>query len=113
MSRSTSLQRKENPQTQKGKKTKKEVGKPNDLPIAKKHKSVDSGEDDEEPQNDPGTSSNTQPIVPVPALNQGPAASSQRPAASANSDDENSEYSDEYSARSQDSGRPRSLFPDK
>ena len=54
---------------------------------------------------DPGTSSNTQTIVPVLPLDQGPAASSQGPAGSANSGDENREYSDEYSARSQDSGR--------
>ena len=77
------------------------MGKPNDLPIAKKHKSMDSDEDDEEPQNEPGTSSTSQPFLPVLPLNQGPAASSQGPAASSNSDDENSEYS----ARSQDSGR--------
>ena len=83
----------------------KEVVKPTDLPIAKKHKSMDSDEDDEEPQNEPGTSSTSQPFLPVLPLNQGPAASSQGPAASSNSDDENIEYSDEYSARSQDSGR--------
>ena len=47
--RSTLLQSKEDPQNQKGKKTKNEVGKPNDLPISKKHKSMDSDEDDEEP----------------------------------------------------------------
>ena len=55
--RSTLLQSKENPQNQKGKKTRKEVVKPSDLPIAKKHKSMDSNEADEEPQNKPGTSS--------------------------------------------------------
>ena len=85
--------------------------KPNDLPIAKKHKSMDSDEDDEEPQNEPGTSSTSQPFVPVLPLNQGPAASSQGPAANANSDDENSEFCDEKSARSQDSGRTL-LYPD-
>ena len=53
--------------------------KPNDLPIAKKHKSVDSDEDDEEPQNEPGTSSTSQPFVPALPLNQRPAASSQAP----------------------------------
>ena len=53
--RSTLLQSKEKPQNQKGKKTKAEVEKPNDLPVAKKHKSMDSDEDDEEPQNEPGT----------------------------------------------------------
>ena len=66
---------KENPKHQKGKKTKAEVGKPNDLPIAKRHKSMDSDEDDEEPQNEPGTSSTSQSFVPVLPLNQGPAAS--------------------------------------
>ena len=75
-----------------------EVKKPSDLPKAKKNKLMDSDEDDEEPQNEPGTSSNSQPIIPVRPLHQGPAAS-------ANSEDEDSEYSDEYSARSQDSGR--------
>ena len=70
--------------------------KPNDLPIAKKHKSTDSDDDDEEPQNEPGTSSTSQLFVPVLPLNQGPAASSQGPAASANSDEENSEFCDEY-----------------
>ena len=98
--RSTLLQSKENPQRQKGKKTKKEVGKLNYLPIAKKHKSMDSHEDDEEPQ-----------LVPVLPLNQGPAASSQGPAASVDSDDENNEFCDDYSARSQDSGRTV-LYPD-
>ena len=62
--------------TSKRKKTKKEVGKPNDLHIAKKHKSMDSDEDDEEPQNEPGTSPTSQPFLPVLPLNQGAAASS-------------------------------------
>ena len=92
--RSTVLQSEENPQTSR-KKTKAEVEKPNDPPIAKKHNSMDSDEDDEEPQNEPGTSSTSQPFVPVLPLNQGPTASSQGPAASANPDDENSESSDE------------------
>ena len=109
--RSTLLQSKENSQNQKGKKTKAEVGKPNELPVAKKHKSMDSDEDDEEPQSETRTSSSSQPFVPVLPLNQGPAASPQGPAASANSGDENSEYSDEYSARSQDSGGTV-LYPD-
>ena len=65
---------------------------------------MDSDEHDEEPHNEPGTSSNSQPIVPVLPLYQRPAASSQGPAAADNSVDEDSEYSDEYSARSQDSG---------
>ena len=77
--------------------------KPNDLPIAKKHKSMDS--DDEEPQNEPGTSSTSQPFVPMLPLNQGPAASSQGPTASAISDNENRGYSDENCVRSQDSER--------
>ena len=51
------------------------------------------------------------PIVPVLLLHQGPAASSQGPAASHNSADEDSEYSDEYSARSQYSARTV-LYPD-
>ena len=101
-------QSKENPKTQKRKKTKKEVGKPNDLPLLKKHKSTDSDEDDEEPQIQPGTSSTPQPFVPVLLLNQGPAASPQGPATS---DDENSECGDEYCARSQDSGKTL-LYPD-
>ena len=79
--------------------------------LPKKHKSMDSDVDDKEPQNEPGTSSTSYPFVPVLRLNQGLAASSQGPAASANSDDENSEYSDEVCARSQDSGRTV-LYPD-
>ena len=78
--------------------------KPNALPIARKHKSTDSDEDDEEPMK-PGSSSTSQPFKPVLPLNQGIAPNSQGQAASANSDDENSEYSDQYSARSQGSGR--------
>ena len=73
---------------------------------------MDSDEDDEEPQNEPGISSNPQTAVPVLPLHQGPAASSQGPparsqgpVASANSGDEENEKSDEYSAQSQDSGR--------
>ena len=46
---------------------------------------MDSDEDDEEPQNEPGTSSNSQTTVPVLPLQQGPAAS-------ANAGDEDSEY---------------------
>ena len=76
-----------------------------------KVKSMDSDEDDEEPQNEPATSSTSQPFVPVLPLNQRPAVSSQGPAASANSDDENRENSDECNARSQDSGRTM-LYPD-
>ena len=77
---------------------------PSELPKAKKHKSLDSDEDDEERQNEPGTSSNSQPTAPVLPCSHGPAASSI-------SGDEDSEYSDEYSAQSQDSGRTV-LYPD-
>ena len=72
---------------------------------AKKYKFMDSDEDDEKPQNEPGTSSESQTIVPVLPPQQGPAASSQGPAASADSRDEDCEYSDEDSAQSHDSGR--------
>ena len=98
------------PQALKGKKTGAEK-QPSTPPKAKKHKSKDLDEDDEEPQNELGTSSNSQPTVPVLPLHQGPAASSQGPAASAISEDEDSEYSDEYSAQSQDSGRTV-FYPD-
>ena len=101
--------RRQGPQKQKERKIVEEK-QPSTPPKAKKHKSMDSDEDDE-PQNEPGTSSNSQPSVPVLPLHQGPAASSQGPAASAISGDEDSEYSDEYSAQSQDSGR-RELYPD-
>ena len=53
---------------------------------------MDSDEDDEEPQNEPGTSSNYQPTVPVLPLHQRPAVSSQGPAAPDNSVDEDTEY---------------------
>ena len=102
--------RRQDPQTQSGKKTVAEK-QPSTPPKAKKHKSKDLDEDDEEPQNEPGTSSKSQPTVPVLSLHQGPTASSQGPASSAISGDEDSEYSDEYSAQSQDSGRTV-LFPD-
>ena len=78
---------------------------------AKKCKLMDSDEDDEEHQNESGTSANSQTTVPVLPLHQRPVASSQGPAASANSGDQDSEYSDEYSAQSQDSGR-KVLYPD-
>ena len=73
--------------------------------------SMDSDEDDEEPQNDPGTCPTSQPTVPVLPYYQGPAASSRGPAALDNSADEDSECSDEYSARSQASGRTV-FYPD-
>ena len=56
----------------------------------------DSDEDDEEPQNEPGTSSNSQPAVPVLPYNSG---------------DEDSEYSDEHSAQSRDSEKAL-CYPD-
>ena len=59
-------------------------------PKAKKHKSIDSDEDDEETRNETGTSSNSQPAAPVLPYYSG---------------DEDSEYSDEYSAQSRDSER--------
>ena len=79
--------------------------------MAKKHKPKNSDEDDEEPQNEPGTYSNSQPPVPVRPLHQGPAARSQGPPASTIPNDEDGEYSDEYSAQSQDSGRT-AHYPD-
>ena len=74
------------------------------------HKSMDS-EEDEEPRNGPGTSSNSHTTVPVLPLHQGPKVSSQGPAAKADTGNEDSEYSVEYSAQSQDSGRTV-LYPD-
>ena len=84
---------------------------PSELPKAKKNKFMDSDEVDEEPQNEPGTSSTSLPTVPVLRYYQGLAANSQGPAASAISGDEDSGYSDEYSAHSQESGRTV-LYPD-
>ena len=89
--------RRQGSQTPKGKKNTAEK-QPSAPQKAKKYKPMDSNEDDEEPQNEPGT-------LPVLPLHQGPAASSQGPVASVNSGDEDSEKSDEYSAQSQDSGR--------
>ena len=51
---------------------------------------MNSDEDDEELRNSSGTSSNAQPTAPALPYNSG---------------DEDSEFSDEYSAHSQDSGR--------
>ena len=132
--RSRSPQRKESPQRQKErKKTTAEVQKPSDLPSAKKHKPMDSDEDDEVPQNAPGTSSNTQPPVPVLPLQSGSTSSShgpststtstssQRTSTSTSSEDESADNDDEHgegesgpaiqSARSHDSGR-KVLYPD-
>jgi len=82
---------------------------------AVRHKFVDSDEDNGEPVNEPGTSSTLQPFVPVLPLHPGPTASSQGPAASAipdNGDDNgDSDYSDAYSAQSEDSRRML-LYPD-
>ena len=75
---------------------------------------MDSDEDDEERRNELESSSTSQPIVPVLPLHQGPQEPtdrSQGPAAFDNSADEDSEYSDEYCARSQDSGRTV-FYPD-
>ena len=102
--------RTQGPQTRKGKKTVTEK-QPSTPPKAKKHKSKDLNENDEEPQNELGTFSKSQPTVPVLPPHQEPAASSQGPAASTTPDDEDSEYSVEKSAQSQDCGRTV-LFPD-
>ena len=94
---------------------------------------MDSDEDDEERQNEPGTSSNTQPTVPAVPFQQGAAPSSQGPSTSTNStssqgpststssEDESTDDDDEHgegesgpaiqSARSHDSGRTV-LYPD-
>ena len=81
-------------QKQKGKKTVAEMKQPSDLPNVKKHKSMDSDEDDEERPNELESSSTSQPIVPVLPLHQGPqepTSSSQGPAALDNSADEGGE----------------------
>ena len=103
--------RRQGPQTRKGKKSIAEK-QPFTPSVATKYKSIDSDEDDEELQHEPGTSSNSQTTVPVLLLQPGPAgsskepaASSQGPAASSNTGAQDSQYSDEYSAQSLDSGR--------
>ena len=103
--------RRQGPQTPKGKKTAAEK-QPSTPQKAQKYKSIDPDVDGEEPQHEPGTPSNSQTTVPVLPLHQGPAASSQgsaasfkRTTASTNTGDDDSEYSDEYSAQSQNSGR--------
>ena len=63
-------------------------------PKANKYKPTDSYEDDEEPHNEPGTSSNSQLAAPVLTFF-----------------DEDSEYSDEYGAQSRDSERTI-FYPD-
>ena len=73
---------------------------------------MDSNEDDDEPQDEPGTSSNSQTTIPSTTFfikDQQPGRKDQLPArkevASANPGDQDSEKSDEYRAQSQDSGR--------
>ena len=110
-----------------------EVTKPSDLPKANKHKPMDSDEDDEVPQNEPGTSSNTQPTVPVLHFQQGSATSSkdpstrtnstssQKPSTSTSSEDKSTDDDDEHgegesgpakrSSRSHDSRRTV-FYPD-
>ena len=82
--------RRQGSQTPKGKKNTAEK-QPSAPQKAKKYKHMDSNEDDEESQNEAGTSSNSQTAVPVLPLHQGPAASSQGPVASVNSVDEDIE----------------------
>ena len=82
---------------------------------------MDLHEDDEVPQNEPGTSSNTQPTVPVLSFQPGSATSSQGPSTSTSSEDESTDNDDEHgegesgpaiqSARSHDSGRTV-LYPE-
>ena len=76
--------RRKGPNTPKGKKN-TAANQPGTPQKAKKYKPMDSDEVDEKPQNERGTSSKSQTIVPVLPLHQGLAASSQGPAASANS----------------------------
>ena len=130
--RSRSPQGKESPQRKRGKKNTAEVKKPRDLPKAKKHKPMDSEEDDEVLRNEPGTSSNTQPPVPALPLRSGSTSSShgsstsntpssaQRTSTSTSSENESADNDDNHgegesgpiqSARSQDSGR-EVLYPD-
>ena len=87
--RSGAQQQRHDSSQQRGKKTLAER-QLSEAPKANKHKPTDSDEDDEEPQYEPGTSSNAQPIGQVLPYHSG---------------DEESEYSDEYSAQSRDSER--------
>ena len=102
--RSRSPQRKESPQRQKGKKTTAEVKKPSDLPSAKKHKPMDSDEDDEVPQNERGTFSPV-PVLPLQSgstpSSHGPSTSttstsSQSTSTSTSSEDESADNGDEH-----------------
>ena len=83
---------------------------PSELPKARKAQ-VHGVEGDEEPQNEPGTSSNSKPTDPVLPYHQRPAASTQGPTVLDNSADEGSEKSDEKSAQSQDFHTTQ-YFPD-
>ena len=95
--------RRQGPQTQKGKKTITE-NQLSDLPNAKKHKSMDADEDDQEPQNEPGNSSTAQLTEnQYSHFIKYQQQAFKGPAASAIPDNEDSEYSDECSAQSQDS----------
>ena len=89
-----------------------EVKKPSDLPKAKKHKPMDS-EDDEEPQNEPGTSSNSSATSPTrTSCSQGPSTSSEDESADNDDDHGDVEFGPAIqSARSYDSGRTV-LYPD-
>ena len=87
--RSGPQQQRHDSSQQRGKKTVAER-QSSESPKVKKHNSTDSEKDDEEPQKEPRTSSNTQPIGPILPSYSG---------------DGDSEYSEEYSAQSQDSGR--------
>ena len=75
---------------------------------------MDSDADSEEPQNEPGTSSTSQTVLPVLPLHPGPTVGSQGPVASANSDDEASEFCDESCASRlwKDSAPPRPFCSD-
>ena len=75
--------RRQGPQTQKGKKTITE-NQPSNLPSAQKHNSSGADEDDQEPQNEPGTSSTAQLTEPVLPLHQVPAASFQKTSCNCN-----------------------------
>ena len=72
---------------------------------------MDSDEDDEEPQNEPGTSSTSQPTVQALPYQQGQAANSQGPTVLDSFADEDREKSDECSAQCRDSDRTL-YYPD-
>ena len=61
---------------------------------------MDSDEEDEEPKNEPGTSSTSQPAVQVLPYHQRQAEKYQGPTVFDNSADDCSEYCDEQSAQS-------------